>query len=98
MTKLLTKAFEEVSRLPRERQDDLARHLLEDLAAGDRSEETPPDEPSTISRRAVTKEDWRRKFEELFFALGSRPEPIGAEVLQERMRQEAGLEPIDSGG
>ena len=93
MTKLLAKAFEEASRLPRERQDDLARHLIEDLATGEPSEETAPVESSRISRRTATKEDWRRKFEDLFSALGSRQEPIGAEALQERMRQEADLGP-----
>ena len=103
MTKLLAKAFEEASRLPREKQDDLARHLMEDLTASSASEEAPPSrrepakprrtESSKVSRRRATKEDWRRKFEDLFSALGSRQEPIGAEALQERRRQETNLGP-----
>ena len=90
MTKLLAKAFEEASRLPREKQDDLARHLMEDLADNNGSAETPLSE---ASRRRATKEDWRRKFEDLFSDLGGRQKPIGAEALQERIRQEADLGP-----
>ncbi len=103
MTELLARAFKEASRLPLERQDDLARHLIADLATGNQSEEMPPSrrEPprsrppvsSKDSRRYATKEDWRRKFDDLFSALGSRQKPIGAEALQERMRQEADLGP-----
>lgn len=103
MTELLAKAFAEASRLPREKQDDIARHLMEDLAAGSASEEAPParreppkprrTESSKVAGRRATKEDWRHKFEVLFSALGGRQEPIGAEALQKRMRRETDLGP-----
>ena len=87
MNELLAKAFEEASRLPREKQDDLARQLIEDLA-DDNGSGSPE-----LAHRPVTKEDWRRKFQDLFSALGGRQKPIGAEALQQRMRLEAHLGP-----
>lgn len=39
MTELLTKAFEEISRLPEDNQDEIARQLLEDVAKRPRRNE-----------------------------------------------------------
>ncbi len=40
MTELLTKAFEQASRLPSERQDELAQQILEDLVGETKWDET----------------------------------------------------------
>ncbi|MDM8551356.1 hypothetical protein QUF72_14825 [Desulfobacterales bacterium HSG2] len=40
MTQLLTKAFEEATKLPQEMQDEIAEHLLEDILAEFKWDET----------------------------------------------------------
>ncbi len=94
MTKLLTRAYEETARLPRKRQDELARRILGDLdesVEGKRQAE-PTAEPERLRR--VPKKELQHHFDDLFASMGiRRREPIGAEALQERMRREADLEP-----
>jgi len=96
MTKLLTRAYEETARLPRKRQDELARRILgglkEDESVEGKREAGPPAEPERLRR--VPKKDLQHHFDDLFASMGIRRRaPIGAEALQERMRREADLEP-----
>ena len=49
MTRLLARAFEEASRLPTQRQDQLAQALLDDLAQGG----PPPDPSAQAPRKAA---------------------------------------------
>ncbi len=52
MTKLLTEAFEEASRLPEGLQDQLARELLDELASEGRWETTLAESQSKVDQLA----------------------------------------------
>ncbi len=52
MTKLLTEAFEEASRLPEGLQDQLARELLDELAGESRWETTLAESQSKVDQLA----------------------------------------------
>ena len=52
MTPLLAKAFEEVSRLPEDLQDEIAERLLEDVEGESRWDETLASSPQTLEKLA----------------------------------------------
>jgi hypothetical protein len=52
MTRLLTKAFEEASRLPDVDQDEIAMRLLEEIEGEDRWDETLAKSPDALGKLA----------------------------------------------
>jgi hypothetical protein len=52
MTPLLAKAFEEVSRLPEDLQDEIAERLLKDVEGESRWDETLGSSPETLEKLA----------------------------------------------
>jgi hypothetical protein len=60
MTELLERAFAEASNLPAEEQDELARHLLEDLAAEEKWDQAfanSQDQLATLADEALVEFD-----------------------------------------
>jgi hypothetical protein len=52
MTRLLAKAFDEVSRLPEELQDEIAERLLDDIEGEARWDDTLERSPQTLEKLA----------------------------------------------